>query len=149
MCFLGLQTGLQTGLQMGFLGGVLHFLTFLGGVLEQDELLWETDLSEQELLSDLDLDLLLHESLTLWEEQLANLFLPSFLCPDLLRARAPAKTPDLGFLKLLEQDRTSEQDNFLLWDDLELHDDFLLWEDLELQCFLLWEDLELQDNFLQ
>ncbi len=125
---MGLQTGLRMGLQTGLQTGVLHFLTFLGGVFEQEELLWEMDLSEQTLLSDLDLDLLLHVSLSLREEQLGNLFLPSFLCPDLLMAMAPAKTPDLDFLKLLEQDWTSEHDKEPLRDPF----NFLL-RDLELQ----------------
>jgi hypothetical protein len=66
-CFFGLQTGFLGGaIMQGFLTGILGNLhIFLGGVLEQDGLLWETDLSEQELSTDLDLDLLMLDFLAL------------------------------------------------------------------------------------
>ena len=99
---MGLQTGFLGGaILQGHLTGILGNLhIFLGGVLEQDGLLWETDLSEQELLTDLDLDLLMLDFLELWDEQLPNLFLANLLFPDLLMAIAPAKAPDLGLLRL-------------------------------------------------
>ena len=120
--FLGLQMGFLGGaILQTFLGGVWGFLTiFLGGDLEQEGLLWETELTEQELLADLDLDLLMLDFLTLWEEQLLNLLLPNYLCPDFLPAMATAKAPDLGLLKLREREAASEHDKEPLRDPLNL-----------------------------